>query len=45
MGAALGLVINNRSQLDLNKSKTLALEFEDVDKPERSLYFKVKLTW
>ena len=45
MGAALGLVINNRSQLDLNESKTLALEFEDMDKPERTLYFKVKLTW
>lgn len=45
MGAALGLVINNGSELDLNKSKTLALEFKDVDKPERTLFFRVKLNW
>ena len=45
MGAALGLVINDRVGLDLNKSKTLALEFEDVDKAERSLYFRIKLGW
>jgi len=45
MGAALGLVINDRLGLDLNKSKTLALEFEDVDKTDRSLYFRIKLDW
>lgn len=45
MGAALGLVVNNRLGLDLNKSKTLALELDDVDKAERSLYFRIKLDW
>ena len=45
MGAALGLVVNDRLGLDLNKSKTLALELEDVDKAERSLYFRIKLDW
>ncbi|MCG6899290.1 MAG: hypothetical protein LJE75_04735 [Gammaproteobacteria bacterium] len=45
MGAALGLAINHESGLDLNKSKTLALEFKDVDKSDRSLYFKFKLDW
>ena len=44
MGAAIGLVING-PRLDLNKSKTLALEFDDVDKPERTLYFRVNLDW
>ena len=43
VGAALGLAINHGSVLDLNKSKTLALEFKDVDKSDRSLYFKFKL--
>ncbi len=45
MGAALGLVVNDRLGLDLNKSKTLALELEDVDKADRSLYFRIKLDW
>ena len=45
MGAALGLVINDRLGLDLNKSKTLALEFKDVDKSERTLNFSVTLDW
>ena len=45
MGAALGLVVNDRVGLDLNKSKTLALELEDVDKADRSLYFRIKLDW
>ncbi len=45
MGAALGLVVNDRLGLDLNKSKTLALELEDVDKSDRSLYFRIKLDW
>jgi hypothetical protein len=45
MGAALGLVVNDRLGLDLNKSKTLALELEDVDKADRSLYFRIKLGW
>ena len=45
MGAALGLVVNDRLGLDLNKSKTLALELDDVDKADRSLYFRIKFDW
>ena len=45
VGAALGLAINGGTGLDLNKSKTLALEFKDVDKPERSLFFRINLDW
>ena len=45
MGAALGLVVNDRLGLDLNKSKTLALELEDVDKTDRSLYFRIRFDW
>ena len=44
MGAAIGLAMEG-ARLDLNKSKTLALEFEDVDKPERALYFRFNLDW
>jgi hypothetical protein len=44
MGAALGVVING-ARLDLNKSKTLALEFKDVGNTERSLFFGFKLKW
>jgi hypothetical protein len=44
MGAALGLVIQG-ARLDLNKSKTLALEFKDVSNQERTLYFGVNLDW
>ena len=45
MGAALGLVFNDGARLDLNKSKTLALEFKDVGNQERTLYFGVNLDW
>jgi len=45
MGAALDLVINDGIELDLNKSKTLALEFKGVDKSEQALYFKIKVDW
>jgi hypothetical protein len=44
MGTALGLVING-PRLDLNKSKTLALEFRDAGDPERALYLGVDLDW
>ena len=44
MGTALGLVING-PRLNLNKSKTLALEFRDVGDPERALYLGVDLDW
>ena len=45
VGAALGLVINDGTALNLNKSKILSLEFKDVSKPERALYFRIKLDW
>ena len=45
VGAALGLVVNDGTALNLNKSKTLGLEFKDVSKPERALHFRIKLYW
>ena len=45
MGAALDLIINDGIALDLNKSKTLALEFKGVDKSEHALYFRIKVDW
>ena len=44
MGAAFGLVTNG-AKLDLNKSKTLAIEFKDVGNQDRLLYFGVNLDW
>ncbi len=44
MGAAVGMVMNG-SRLNLNKSKTLALEFRDVGTSEPSLYFGISLDW
>jgi hypothetical protein len=45
VGAALGLVVNDGTALNLNKSKTLGLEFKDVSKPQRALHFTIKLYW
>jgi len=45
VGAALGLVVNDGTALNLNKSKTLGLEFKDVSKPQRALHFRIKLYW
>ena len=44
MGAALGLAFSD-SRLNLNKSKTLALEIKDVRDSDRSLYLGIKLDW
>lgn len=44
MGAALGLVTNG-AKLDLNESRTLAIELKDVGTQERALYFGVNLDW
>ena len=41
---ALGMVING-ARLNLNKSKTLALELKDVSDSDRTLYFGVNLDW
>lgn len=45
MGAALGVAINDSATLNLNESKTLALEFDNVSNQGRALYFKIKLNW
>lgn len=44
MGAALGLAFND-SKLNLNKSKTLAIEIKDVRDSDRTLYLGVNLDW
>lgn len=44
MGAALGMAING-GRLNLNKSKTLALELKDAGNSDRSVYFGIKLDW
>ena len=41
---ALGMVING-ARLNLNKSKTLALELKDVSDSDRTIYFGVNLDW
>jgi len=45
VGAALDLVINDGAALNLNNSKTLAVEFRNASKPGRALYFRIKLDW
>lgn len=45
VGAALDLAINDGAALNLNKSKTLAVEFKNASKSERALYFSIKLDW
>ena len=44
MGAVLGLAVN-RTKLNLNKSKTLALEVKDAARSKRAIYFGLKLEW
>lgn len=44
MGAALGLAVNG-PRLNLNNSKTLALEVKDASTSERALYIGVELKW
>ena len=45
MGAALGVVINNKLALDLDKNDTYALEFRGVNNSERALVFRIKVDW
>jgi hypothetical protein len=45
VGATLGAVYNNGAKMDLNKSKTLALEVKDMVGSERALFLGVKLGW
>lgn len=44
MGAAMGVAVFGQ-RLNLNKSKTLALEFKDAGDPQRTLYFGAHLDW
>ena len=44
MGAAYDLATDG-ARLDLNKSKTLALELNDVGNSERAMYLRVNLDW
>ena len=44
MGAAYNLATDG-ARLDLNKSKTLTLEFNDVGNSERAMYLRVNLDW
>ena len=44
MGVALGLAFSD-PRLNLNKSKTLALEIKDARDSDRSLYLGVNLDW
>jgi hypothetical protein len=45
VGATLGAVYNNGAKMDLNKSKTLALEVKDMMGSDRALFLGVKLGW
>ena len=45
VGATLGAVYNNGAKMNLNKSKTLALEVKDMMGSDRALFFGVKLGW
>jgi len=44
MGAVLGFAVNG-TKLNLNKSKTLALELKDTVRSKRAIYFGLKLEW
>ena len=44
MGVALGLVFSD-PKLNLNKSKTLALEIKDARASDPTFYFGVNLDW
>ena len=44
MGATLGLATQG-AKLNLNESKTLAIEFKDVVTHDPALYFGYKLDW
>lgn len=44
VGSAVGLLTQG-VKLNLNESKTLALELKDVNDSERTLYFGVTLDW
>ena len=45
IGAAAASLVTKGARLNLNRSRTLALELKDVDDSERTLYFGVNLDW
>lgn len=44
IGASVGFITNG-AKLDLNQSKTFAIEFKDVGTQDRAMYFSVDLDW
>lgn len=44
MGAAYALY-SDGPKFNLNKSKTLTLELDDMEKPGRTLYFRINFDW
>jgi hypothetical protein len=44
LGAAVGLAAST-SRFHVNKSKTMAVEFENLAEDKRALVFRVKLDW
>ncbi len=45
IGATAAGLATRGARLNLNRSKTLILEFKDMDVSERSLYFGVSMDW
>jgi hypothetical protein len=45
MGATLGLATNKGAKLNLNESKTFAIELKDVATHDPALYFGYNLDW
>ncbi|HYQ71653.1 MAG TPA: hypothetical protein VET88_06970 [Gammaproteobacteria bacterium] len=45
VSATLGMVYNNGARLNLNKSKTLALEIKEPIDSDRALFLGVRLGW
>ena len=45
MGAAVGVVSSGGARLNLNESKTLGLEVQNLDGEEPRLYFGIDLKW
>lgn len=44
-GAAIGFALDDDAKVNLNKSKTMALELNDVTKADRSVRFRMKFDW
>ncbi len=44
-GAALGFAIMRGAKINLNDSKTMALELQDVDDDNRTILYKYQFSW